>query len=72
MGLVRADILSVKGESSEKTAMELDAAIKLLTSILFKRGESTKEKEVEALVRWARKKNKIPEPTLLISITEWR
>ena len=52
MGLVRADILSVKGESSEKTAMELDAAIKLLTGILLER-EGVKETEVETLVRWA-------------------
>ena len=64
MGLVRADILSVKGESSEKTAMELDAAIKLLTGILLER-EGVKETEVETLVRWARKKNQIPEPALL-------
>ncbi|XP_040434766.1 uncharacterized protein LOC121080690 [Falco naumanni] len=52
--------------------MELDVAIKLLTSILFKRGESTRETEVDALVRWTQKKDKLPEPVLLFSIMEWR
>ncbi|TRZ04908.1 hypothetical protein HGM15179_018609 [Zosterops borbonicus] len=51
---------------------DFSASVRLLCSILSKRGEKLKESEIEQLTLWARKKGKLNKPSLLFSATEWK